>query len=199
MVTKRQREILEYVKSFVDKNGYAPSLEEIGERFSLRSVATVHKHIANLADRGMLRRGTGSRSIEVLEQPERGGVSEVPLLGRIAAGRPIEAVAANETFGVPASMMKSRRRLFVLEVTGESMRDEGIFDGDHVVCEHREEALNGDTVVALVGGESATLKKYFRDGPRIRLQPANPAFKPMIYPDESVRIQGVVVGLVRHY
>ena len=113
MLTKRQRDILEFIKSFVEKNAYAPSLEEIAERFSLHSVATVHKHISNLIDRGMLRRGTGSRSIEVLSQPVK-GAGEIALLGRVAAGRPIEAVSHNATLSIPPSMMKSRKRLFAL-------------------------------------------------------------------------------------
>ncbi len=197
MLTKRQRDILEFIKSFVEKNGYAPSLEEIAERFSLHSVATVHKHISNLIDRGMLRRGTGSRSIEVLSQPVK-GAGEISLLGKVAAGRPIEAIAHNATLSIPPSMMKSRKRLFALQVQGDSMRDEGIHDGDYVVVEERNEANNGETVIALIGDE-ATCKLYYREGARIRLQPANPEYKAMYFAEEDLRVQGVVVGLLRHY
>lgn len=198
MVTKRQREILEFIKAFVERNGYAPSLEEIAAKFSLRSVATVHKHLSNLIERGMLRRGSGSRSLEVLEQPEK-GANEIPLLGRVAAGRPIEAVQRNETLAVPPALLRSRRKVFALQVTGDSMRDDGIHDGDYVIVEERDDASNGETVIALVDDEEATCKTYFRDGPRIRLQPANDAYKPMVYPEERVRVQGVVVGLLRYY
>lgn len=198
MLTKRQRDILEFIRTFVERNGYAPSLEEIGENFSLRSVATVHKHLNNLIDRGMLRRGSGSRSIEVLEQPVR-SAGEVPLLGRVAAGRPIEAVQQNETLALPPSMLRSRKRLFALQVNGDSMKDEGIHDGDYVICEERHDASNGETVIALVDGEEATCKTYYREGARIRLQPQNERFKPLTLPEERVRVQGVVVGLLRHY
>lgn len=198
MVTKRQREILEFIKAFVERNGYAPSLEEIAAKFSLRSVATVHKHLSNLMERGMLRRGSGSRSLEVLEQPEK-GANEIPLLGRVAAGRPIEAVQRNETLAVPPALLRARRKVFALQVTGDSMRDDGIHDGDYVIVEERHDASNGDTVIALVDDEEATCKTYFREGARIRLQPANADYKPMVYPEERVRVQGVVVGLLRYY
>lgn len=198
MVTKRQREILEFIKAFVERNGYAPSLEEIAAKFSLRSVATVHKHLSNLMERGMLRRGSGSRSLEVLEQPEK-GANEIPLLGRVAAGRPIEAVQRNETLAVPPALLRARRKVFALQVTGDSMRDDGIHDGDYVIVEERHDASNGETVIALVDDEEVTCKTYFREGARIRLQPANAEYKPMIYPEERVRVQGVVVGLLRYY
>lgn len=198
MVTKRQREILEFIKAFVERNGYAPSLEEIAAKFQLRSVATVHKHLSNLMERGMLRRGSGSRSLEVLEQPEK-GANEIPLLGRVAAGRPIEAVQRNETLAVPPTLLRARRKVFALQVNGDSMLDDGIHDGDYVIVEERHDADNGDTVIALVDDEEATCKTYFREGARIRLQPANTAYKPMVYPEERVRVQGVVVGLLRYY
>lgn len=198
MVTKRQREILEFIKAFVERNGYAPSLEEIAAKFQLRSVATVHKHLSNLMERGMLRRGSGSRSLEVLEQPEK-GANEIPLLGRVAAGRPIEAVQRNETLAVPPTLLRARRKVFALQVNGDSMQDDGIHDGDYVIVEERHDADNGDTVIALVDDEEATCKTYFREGARIRLQPANAAYKPMVYPEERVRVQGVVVGLLRYY
>jgi repressor LexA len=198
MLTRRQREILEYIKDFVERNGYAPSLEEIGERFSLRSVATVHKHLSNLIDRGMLRRGSGSRSIEVLEQPVK-SVCDIPLLGRVAAGRPIEAVQRNETLSIPPTMASSRKRLYALQVQGDSMIEEGIFDGDYVVVEERSEAQNGDKVIALVDEDEATCKVYYRQGANIKLQPANANYQPMIFSEERVRVQGVVVGLLRYY
>lgn len=198
MVTKRQREILEFIKAFVERNGYAPSLEEIAQKFSLRSVATVHKHVSNLMERGMLRRGSGSRSLEVLEQPEK-SVNEIPLLGRVAAGRPIEAVARNETLAVPPALLRSRKKLFALQVAGDSMRDDGIHDGDYVIVEERDDARNGETVIALVDNEEATCKTFFREGARVRLQPANDAYEPMVFAEERVRVQGVVVGLMRYY
>ncbi len=199
MLTKRQRDILEFIKEFVAENAYAPSLEEIGAAFGLSSVATVHKHLNNLVDRGVLRRGAGSRSIEVIESQER-DTSEIPLLGRVAAGRPIEAVAQNESLSVPPKLLRgNRRHLFALEISGDSMLDEGIHDGDYVIVESREDANNGDTVIALVHNEEATCKLFYRETGRVRLQPANDAYAPMMYEEEDVRIQGVVVGLWRDY
>jgi repressor LexA len=199
-LTKRQREILDYLNEFIQQHGYAPSLEEIGKRFTLSSLATVHKHLTNLQEKGFIRRAWNrSRSVELL--PSRGGgrAIEVPLLGYVAAGMPIEAIAGNETIAIPESLMSGKRDTYVLRVRGDSMIDEQIRDGDWVVVEDRKSADNGEMVIALVGGQDATLKKFYKEDGRIRLQPANPTMQPIFVDADNVQIQGVVVGVVRKY
>ena len=199
-LTKRQREILDYLNEFIQQHGYAPSLEEIGRRFTLSSLATVHKHLTNLQEKGFIRRAWNrSRSVEVL--PGRGGgrAVEVPLLGYVAAGMPIEAVAGTESIAIPESLLSGRRDTYVLRVRGDSMIDEQIRDGDWVVVEDRKSADNGEMVIALVGGQDATLKKFYKEDGRVRLQPANPSMQPIFADLDNVEIQGVVVGVMRKY
>ncbi len=199
-LTKRQREILDYLNEFIQQHGYAPSLEEIGRRFGLSSLATVHKHMTNLESKGFIKRSWNrSRSVELL--PGRTGSRSVdlPLLGYVAAGHPIEAIATSETIAVPESLVDSRRDTYVLRVRGDSMIDEQIRDGDWVVVEDRKTANNGEMVVALLHGSDATLKTFFRDAGRIRLQPANPTMQPIFADPQDVQIQGVVVGVMRRY
>ena len=198
-LTKRQREIFDYLNDFIQQHGYAPSLEEIGRRFNLSSLATVHKHLTNLQEKGFIRRAWNrSRSVELV--PSRGGgrALELPLLGFVAAGAPIEAVAGTETIAVPEEMV-GRRETYVLRVRGSSMIDEQIRDGDFVIVEDRKSADNGEMVIALVGGQDVTLKKFYRDNGKIRLQPANPAMQPMLFEPDNVQVQGVVVGVMRRY
>ena len=198
-LTKRQREILDYLQDFIQRQGYAPSLEEIGRRFSLSSLATVHKHLTNLQDKGFIRRSWNrSRSVELLAAPSAHRALELPLLGYVAAGVPIEAVASNETIAVPEHLC-GRRESYVLRVKGDSMIDEQIRDGDFVVVEDRRTADNGEMVIALVGGQDVTLKKFYREQGRIRLQPANPTMQPMFYDPSAVQVQGVVVGMMRKF
>ena len=199
-LTKRQREILDYLNEFIQQHGYAPSLEEIGRRFGLSSLATVHKHMTNLETKGFIKRSWNrSRSVELL--PGRSGSRsvELPLLGYVAAGLPIEAIATTETIAVPESLVDSRRDTYVLRVRGDSMIDEQIRDGDWVVVEDRKTANNGEMVVALLRGADVTLKTFFRDSGRIRLQPANPTMQPIFVDPQDVQIQGVVVGVMRRY
>ena len=199
-LTKRQREILDYLNEFIQQHGYAPSLEEIGRRFGLSSLATVHKHMTNLESKGFIKRSWNrSRSVELL--PGRTGSRSVdlPLLGYVAAGHPIEAIATSETIAVPESLVDSRRDTYVLRVRGDSMIDEQIRDGDWVVVEDRKTANNGEMVVALLHGSDATLKTFYRDAGRIRLQPANPTMQPIFADPQDVQIQGVVVGVMRRY
>jgi repressor LexA len=197
-LTRRQRQILDFLRSFVAEHGYSPSLEEIGARFGLSSVATVHKHVQHLAEKGYLRKAWNrSRSIEPLEEADAGAV-ELPLLGSVAAGAPIEPIELEERIAVPRELVRRRGETFVLRVRGESMIDEQIRDGDLVVVERRSEARNGETVVAVVRGE-ATLKKFVRQGARVVLQPANPALRPLEVPASDVEIRGVVRGLLRSY
>jgi repressor LexA len=199
-LTKRQREILDYLSTFIQQHGYAPSLEEIGRRFGLSSLATVHKHLTNLQEKGFIRRAWNrSRSVELV--PTRGGgrAVELPLYGYVAAGRPIEAVASDETIAVPEDFV-GQRPTYVLRVRGDSMIDEQIKDGDFVVVEDRKAATNGEMVIALLHNNDVTLKKFYQDGPeRIRLQPANATMQPIFVEPDHLQIQGVVVGVMRKY
>ncbi len=198
-VTKRQKEILDFITGFIQQRGYAPSLQEIGSRFGLSSLATVHKHLSRLEEKGLIRRSYNrGRSIELVPVNMTVEAVELPLLGLVAAGKPIEAVPEKETIAVPANMV-GRRSTYVLQVKGDSMLDEQIRDGDYVVVEERTTAENGETVIALLKGEEVTLKKFYRENGYIRLQPANPAMKPIRVKEEDLRIQGIVIGVLRKY
>jgi repressor LexA len=198
-LTPRQAEILTFVTAYTEERGFAPTLQEIATRFGLSSVATVHKHVGHLVDKGFLKRDrrNASRDIGVVGAGGDGLVS-IPLLGTVAAGRPIEALAEHEELRVPEEWL-GKGRTFALRVRGDSMIDEQIRSGDTVVVEARETARNGETVIALVDGESVTVKQYFREGALIRLQPANPAVPVMRFPEERVTVQGVVIGVLRRY
>jgi repressor LexA len=199
-LTKRQREILDYLHEFIQQHGYAPSLEEIGRRFNLSSLATVHKHLTNLQEKGFIRRAWNrSRSVELLPSRSGGRAVELPLMGYVAAGLPIEAVASQESIAVPESLVGGKRETYVLRVRGDSMIDEQIRDGDWVVVEDRKSAENGEMVIALVGGQDVTLKKFYKENGRIRLQPANQTMQPIFVDPDGVQIQGVVVGVMRKY
>jgi repressor LexA len=198
-LTKRQREILDFLNEFIQDNGYAPSLEEIGRRFGLSSLATVHKHLTNLQDKGFIKRSWNrSRSVELVPTRAGGRALELPLLGYVAAGAPIEAVAGSETIAVPEDLA-GKRDMYVLRVKGDSMIDEQIRDGDFVIVEDRKTAENGEMVIALIGGSDVTLKKFYLENGRVRLQPANPAVRPLVYSSDEVQVQGVVVGVMRKY
>ncbi len=198
-LTKRQRQVYDFIRAFVDEKGYSPSLEEIGAAFGLSSVATVHKHVHHLVEKGFLTKSWNrSRSVEPVAD-SGGEVVVLPLLGIVAAGAPIEAIEDPETLEVPPSLVPRRGKSFVLRVQGESMIDEQIRDGDYVVVESRPEARNGETVVAVLRGEEATLKKFYRKGSRVRLEPANARMKPIEVPAGEVEIRGVVRALRRSY
>jgi repressor LexA len=204
-ITKRQRQVYDFIAEFVHRNQYSPSFEEIGEGLGLTSLATVHKHISNLEKKGLLSRDYNrSRSIDLL--PPKGRLKQsmsvnsgtmVPLMGRIAAGQPIEAIERAETISL-ADFTRSKE-VFALEVRGESMQDEHILDGDYVLVEKTKVAHNGDIVVALVEGSDATLKRLYREGENIRLQPSNARMKPIIVPAKNVEVQGRVIGVLRKY
>lgn len=198
-LTRRQREILDYIESFIDSYGYSPSFEEIAGFFGYSSLATVHEHLTNLEQKGFLRKNYNkSRSLELV-RAEGALAVELPLLGNVAAGLPIEAIEERETVSVPHDMLRSGEN-YVLRVRGDSMIEEQIRDGDYIVVNSRESAENGEMVVALVHGDSATVKKYYREkAGRIRLQPANEMMKPMYFDESDVRIQGVVVAVIRRY
>ncbi|HSK10568.1 MAG TPA: transcriptional repressor LexA [Vicinamibacterales bacterium] len=198
-LTKRQREILDYLNEFIEQHGYAPSLEEVGRRFGLSSLATVHKHLTNLQEKGFIKRAWNrSRSVELLQSRTAGRAVDLPLLGYVAAGAPIEAIATAESISVPESLV-GKRDTYVLRVRGESMIDEQIRDGDYVIVEDRKTAENGEMVIALLGNSEVTLKKFYRESAHIRLQPANPAMQALVVPAEHVRVQGVVIGVMRKY
>lgn len=204
-ITRRQRQVYDFISRFVAENGYSPSFEEIGKGLELSSLATVHKHVTNLEKKGLLTRDYNrSRSIDLL--PPKGRLKQamsvntaivLPLMGRIAAGQPIEAVPNQETISL-ADFVRSKE-VFVLEVRGESMQDEHIVDGDYVLVEKTRTAHNGDIVVALVDQNDATLKRLYREGENIRLQPSNANMKPIIVPADSVDVQGRVIGVLRKY
>jgi repressor LexA len=205
-LTKRQKQVLDYLVSFLDRHGYSPSFEEIAKSLRLNSLATVHKHISTLEKKGFVRRGYNqSRSLEVVNLPQsvemsvaQRQMSELPLLGRIAAGRPLEAVAQPETISL--GDFTRAKNVFVLQVKGDSMVEDHILDGDYVLVEQSETANNGEIVVALVGNEEATLKRLFREpGGKIRLQPANAQMEPIVIPGRDVKIQGRVIGILRKY
>ncbi|MBW2269651.1 MAG: transcriptional repressor LexA [Deltaproteobacteria bacterium] len=198
-LTRRQREIYDYISNFVLEHGYSPSLEEIGAHFGLSSVATVHKHVHHLVEKGLLKKAWNrSRSVEPVQQDEGGAVT-LPLAGIVAAGQPIEAIEDNETLVVPCDLVPARGQSFALRVRGDSMIEDQIRDGDVVVVESRSEAHNGETVVALIRGEDATLKKFYRQGAQVRLEPANSSMQPIIVAAEEVEVRGVVCGLLRRY
>jgi repressor LexA len=200
-LTKRQREILTFLNAYSESNGYAPSFEEIAEQFNYSSLATVHEHLSNLERKGYIKRSYNeSRAIEILPSQAFPKAVELPLLGSVAAGVPIEAVATQETLTVPDSFLRRGANHYALRVKGNSMIDEQIRDGDFVVVSERQSADNGEMVIALVNGTSATVKKFYRerDG-RIRLQPANETMSPIYVHEDDVTIQGIVVGELRRY
>lgn len=213
VLTKRQKQVLDFLKAFLDENGYCPSFEEIAEgmrhkRFGgkvLTSLATVHKHLDTLERKGYIRRAHNqSRSIEIVQlpRPVREEVArhatDLPLLGRIAAGRPVEAVQTPERISL--SDFTRAKNVYVLEVKGDSMVDDHILNGDYIIVEQTEAANNRDIVVALVRGEETTLKRFFREpGGKVRLQPANAQLEPLLLSAPDVKIQGRVIGVLRRY
>ncbi len=200
-LTRRQREILDYLTGYISDHGYAPSFEEIAAAMKYGSLATVHEHLTNLERKGAIRRAYNeSRSIEVLSRERPAGVVELPLLGTVAAGEPIEAVQESEPMALPEEMLPPTGPNYVLRVRGDSMIDEQIKDGDYVIVHGRNAARNGEMVIALLQGTHATVKKYYREKSGwVRLQPANPAVEPIFAHEDDVVIQGVVVGVIRKY
>jgi repressor LexA len=195
-LTKRQREIYEYLKDHIRSQGYAPSIAEIGKQFDLSSPATVHKHLVHLEEKGLIRKQQNlSRAIEVV--PESGNALSYPLLGEIAAGKPIEALDQREVIDLlPNGRDKD---VFVLRVKGNSMIEDHIQSGDYVIVEKRNVAENGETVVALIDNDRATLKRFYRENGRVRLQPAHPDIKPIFVREGDFTIQGVVISVLRKF
>jgi repressor LexA len=197
-MTRRQKEVLDYLRAYIGKHEVAPTLQEIGRHFRLGSLATVHKHLSRLEDKGFIRRRAHmSRALEVLPRPGEARAARVPLLGQVAAGVPVEPIEVAETVALPEELL-GKGRTFTLRVRGDSMVGDGILDGDLIVVEAGEQARNGATVVALVRGE-ATVKKLYRERGRVRLEPANERMQPIVARADEVEIRGVVIGLVRRY
>lgn len=212
-LTRRQKEILDFVRSFQESEGVAPTHREICEHFGFSSYGTAYKHLRLLREKGLIERTPHQRRGMVLtsealtpeaqtseaEESSSDSQPEVPFLGRIAAGQPIEALPGPETLEVPAHLLGAGTPdHYVLQVDGQSMIDEGVLDGDFVVVRRREEAEPGEMVVALIEGD-ATLKRYYPEGRRVRLQPANAEMEPIWVEADRLQIQGVVVGLMRRF
>jgi repressor LexA len=203
-LTKRQKQVLDFIAGFVDEQGYCPSYDEIARGLELASLATVHKHISVLETKGYLKRGFNqSRSLELAPKylaetrRPRAGVLEIPLLGRIAAGSPVETVEQRETLNF--ADFAGSGNTFALEVRGDSMIDDHICDGDLILVEKVQQAVDGDIVVALVAGNETTLKRFYREGEMVRLQPANAALQPILVPARDVQIQGRLLAVLRKY
>lgn len=194
-LTKKQSDFLNFIKNFIDENGYAPSYREIAQSLSFSSVATVAEYINILEQKGYLTKEEAcARAIQLTPAwDER--IFEIPLIGIIAAGKPIEAIRTNETIDIPRDMMGTN--VFALKVSGDSMIEDGIHDGDYVIIEKTNQPKNGDIVVALLDNDNVTLKRFFREKRRIRLQPANKTYKP-IYTRRAL-VQGRVKGIIRKF
>ncbi len=202
VVYKRQKQILEFIKQHIEGSGAAPTLRQIADAIGVSSLATVHEHLSTLEAKGLIKRKPGrTRTIELAymdfdfanEKP-----ITVPILGFIAAGLPIEPYTdPGASLNIPSNFTSGKKRVYVLQVRGESMIEDGIFDGDHVIVEQSDGAKNGDIVVALLTNGMATLKRFFKETTRIRLEPANAAMSPIFV--KEVQIQGKVVGLIRKY
>ena len=201
-VTAKQRRVYEFIRGYIESNHEPPTIAEIGRHFQMSSSASVHAILVALEREGLIKRIPNvSRGIEIVQQKGGGDDddSEVPLLGTVAAGQPIEAILSDDTISVPKDM-HGRGRTFALRVRGDSMIEENIQDGDIIIVASQKTAENGQVVVALIDGNYATVKKFYREPEFIRLEPANPQFKPIfIKTPERIQIQGVVRGLIRKY
>ncbi|MBI3397260.1 transcriptional repressor LexA [Candidatus Woesebacteria bacterium] len=201
IIYRKQKQILDYIRQHIQTTGGAPTLREIADAIGVSSLATVHEHLIALQDKGLIKRKNGkTRSIDLMTGPvnfSKEGI-EAPILGFIAAGSPIEPYTdPNASMAIPAEFSSSKKRVYVLQVRGESMIEEQIRDGDFVVIEENDSASNGEIIVALLDNGMATLKRFFKETTRIRLEPANAKMQPIFV--KNVRIQGKVVGLIRRY
>ena len=197
MLTEKQQAVYRYIEQYIGARGYAPSFDEIRQHFGFRSFQSVQKHLKQLERKGMIRTGRKNQKRAIALIEHGGSTVVLPMAGLVAAGRPIDPVEQHETVDVPDEMLGSGE-YFALKVTGNSMIEEGIFDGDTIIIRRQKSAENGQTIVALVDGE-ATVKKYYNRGQTIELRPANPAMQPITVSRGDFMIQGVVVGLMRKY
>ncbi len=200
---KRQREIVNFISQYIQKNGCSPTLQDIANAMGLSSLATVHEHLQTLVKKGVIKRFEGVvRGIEILDEKINTSLQgiELPIIGFISAGEPIDAIENPiDTISVSADLVSNVKRCYVLQVRGKSMIKEGIFDGDYVVVQQQEVAQDGDIVVALLEGEFATLKTFYKEKDRIRLQPANDEMEPIYVHPKDIEIQGKVTGVIRKY
>jgi len=198
-LTKRQREILVFLKNYISKHGYSPTFQEIAEHFKFSSKGTVYKHLLNLKEKGFITKcWNKSRSIELISDIAEMAIVQLPLLGYVKGGHPIEAITEYNTIAVPSDLVRKGWH-YVLRVKGDSMIEEHIRDGDFIIVKEQQAAENGEVVIALVRGTEVTIKKFYRENEYIKLQPANANLEPLILPEESIAIQGVVVGILRKF
>ena len=208
-LTRRQREVFEFIRQFIEEHNYSPSLEEIAHGMQLSSLATVHKHLTNLAEKGLIKRhwnrGRGIELVSDINSPdmvnmELDAAYRLPIRGTVAAGEPIDAVEMDmDRMAVPSDLVHNAEETYILRVRGESMIEDGIYEGDHIIVERAKDIRNGQVAVALVNGHETTVKRFFNEGEMIRLQPANAAMDPIFVMPKDVEIQGIVIGLVRRY
>ena len=197
-LTKRQSQLLDFLRSSIAQNGYAPSLEEIAAHFELSSVGTVHKHLKALEDKGVIRRQWNrSRAIEVVGLMD-GKARRLPLLGLIASGEPMEKATDPESIAVPEDMI-GRGSAYVLQVKGDSMRNDYVRDGDYMVVEQREQPQEGEIVVCVVDGHAMSIKRFHRQGNMLRLEATSGASEPLVLPPARITVQGIVVGILRRF
>jgi repressor LexA len=197
-----QSKVLSFIESYIEKNGSSPTLKEIRDFIGVKALSTVHHHLSELEKKGYIEKDRNGKGLDLILKVGKwaGSIIAVPLVGQIAAGRPIEAIESwGETVNVPSEFVQGRRNIFALRVKGDSMIDEFINDGDIVICEKMDDAIDGDTVVGLVDGNSATLKKYYRRKTYIELVPANPKYKSFKIKDENFRVQGRLIYVLRKY
>ena len=199
-ITARQKRVMDYIKHYFEAHQEAPTIAEIGKQFGMTSTASVHHVVSTLERQGLIRRIPNvSRGIELIEERSGEEKYEIPLLGVVAAGAPIEAILNYETVCIPRDMMREGR-MFALRVRGDSMIDEQIRDHDLIVLQSQQTAENGQTVVALIDGSDATVKRFYGNRHQVRLEPANPNYEPIVIrPPQRVQVQGVVVGVIRKY
>ena len=199
-ITARQRKVLDYIRHYIDMHQEPPTIAEIGKQFGMTSSASAHNVVAILEREGFIRRiPNASRGIQLIDDGQTEAKYEIPLLGMVAAGNPIEAILNYETVSVPRDMMREGR-MFALRVRGDSMIDEQIRDQDIIVLQSKPTADNGQTVVALIDGSDATVKKFYASKQQVRLEPANPNYQPIVVrPPQRVQVQGIVVGVIRKY
>ena len=208
-LTRRQREVYEFIKNFIEERSYSPSLEEIARGMDLSSLATVHKHLSNLAEKGLIRRhwnrGRGIELSNDLGSPqmvhaELDAAYKLPIRGTVVAGLPLEAVEMDsDHLSVPSDLVRNAEETFVLKVRGDSMIEDGIHEGDFIIVERAQTARDGQVVVALVNGYETTVKRIYKEAGVIRLQPSNSTMDPIMVMPKDVEIQGLVVGLLRRY
>lgn len=198
IISEKQRQVYDFIVKFVKTEGHSPMIRDIARHFGFSSPATVHKYLVALEAAGMIVRGKRNALVQLLPEEHNSEAIDIPLLGKIAAGRPIDVIAQEEAISIPKEML-GRSRTYALRVVGDSMIDEHIADGDLIIVEHCQQAQNGQTVVALVNDNSATVKKIFFDKGQVKLQPANTKYQPLMLDPGQVKVQGRVIGVMRRY